>query len=270
MHSLPCALTIAGSDSGGAAGIQADLKTFAAFRVYGTSAITAVTVQNTTGVYDVHVLPAGQVGAQIDVVLEDIDVKAIKTGMLANEEIAETVAYKMCAYRVENLVVDPVMVSSSGHALLSPQAIAVYKEKLLPLALLVTPNLPEAEVLSGIKIIDEQSLMQAAQAILALGPRWVLLKGGHRYFAGEEKLMIDMLISRQEVYRVENPRWETNNTHGTGCTLSAAITAGLARGWDIIRAVQNACQYVNAAIAAAPAIGRGHGPLNHYVSGPWL
>ncbi|MGQ9557985.1 MAG: bifunctional hydroxymethylpyrimidine kinase/phosphomethylpyrimidine kinase [Desulfurispora sp.] len=269
MRTLPCAMTVAGSDSGGAAGIQADLKTFASFRVYGTSAVTAVTVQNTTGVYDVHVLPASQVGAQIDAVMEDIPVQAIKTGMLANEDIVEIVAHKMQAYRVENLVVDPVMVSSSGHTLLSPQAVAVYKEKLIPLALLVTPNLPEAGVLTGVKIEDEQSLLQAARDILNLGARWVLLKGGHRCFAGEENVMIDLLIGHEHIYRIENPRWQTSNTHGTGCTLSAAVAAGLARGWDLLRSVQVACQYVNRAIAEAPAIGRGHGPLNHFVCGPW-
>ncbi|HEV8662462.1 MAG TPA: bifunctional hydroxymethylpyrimidine kinase/phosphomethylpyrimidine kinase [Candidatus Methylomirabilis sp.] len=255
------ALTIAGSDSGGGAGIQADLKTFTAFRVYGMSALTAITAQNTLGVQGVHVLPPEFVVAQIRSVLGDIGADAAKTGMLATADIVEAVARELRAFELRALVVDPVMVAASGDPLLDPGAEEAVKQVLLPLALVVTPNLDEAAILAGEKIRDLPGMKEAARAIHALGARHVLVKGGH--LPGPR--VLDVLYDGQEFIVREGPRIETTNSHGTGCTLSAGIAAGLARGQAVPTAVAAAQAYVAEGLRAAVAIGKGRGPLNHLV-----
>ncbi|MGI6037014.1 MAG: bifunctional hydroxymethylpyrimidine kinase/phosphomethylpyrimidine kinase [Limnochordia bacterium] len=254
------ALTIAGSDSGGGAGIQADLKTFAALGVYGTSAITAVTAQNTCGVSGVVQLDADFVGQQIDAVLTDIQVKAVKTGMVANGEIIEAIAGRMEKYGVENLVVDPVMVAASGDHLLEEDAQGALMERLLPLALLVTPNIPEAEVLVGWKIKNEGDMYRAAERILAMGPRYVLLKGGH--LSGPEA--VDLLLGPTGGREYRARRLPTKNVHGTGCTFAAAITAGLAKGLSVTDAIAQGKEYITGAIAHGLSLGRGAGPTHHF------
>ncbi len=260
---LPIALTIAGSDPSGGAGIQADLKTFAACGVYGASVITALTAQNTCGVTDVHVVPAEFVTAQLDAVLSDLDVRAVKTGMLARSDIIEAIAEALERFSPPNLVIDPVMIASSGNALLTEEAIATLREKLLPRARLITPNLPEAARLLGeSEAAREIDIARQGRALLALGCEAVLIKGGH---AGGAQ-SIDYLFAKGSVERFSAPRIDTNNTHGTGCTLASAIAAGLARGLALSHAVRGAKDYVTAAIAAADrlAVGRGNGPLHHF------
>ncbi len=258
-HSLPVALTIAGSDSGGGAGIQADLKTFHALRVYGTSVITAITAQNTVGVHAVHAVPLADVRAQIDAVVADLRPAAFKTGMLATTQLVETVAAAVREHGLRHYVMDPVMVATSGDRLLAEDAIASLVEDLLPLADVVTPNLHEARILSGVSVADEEDMRMAGDRILELGASAVLIKGGH--LGGEA---VDLLMdgSVERVWR--RPHIDTMHTHGTGCTLSAAITAGLARGDDLVEAVDRAVRYVSRAIASAPGLGRGHGPVNHF------
>lgn len=256
----PRALSIAGSDPGGGAGIQADLKTFSAFGVYGMSALTAVTVQNTVGVSGVLPVPPPVVEAQIDAVLEDIGAGAAKTGMLGSAPVIKAIAGRLRAHRVMNLVVDPVMYAKSGHALLRPETAGALIKELLPLALLVTPNAPEAERLSGVKVRDAESARRAARAIRAMGPRYVLVKGGHL----DGPVCEDLLYDGRGFAVFRSPRLNTRHTHGTGCTLSAAITAGLARGLPPAKAVADAVPYVAGAIRHAPELGRGHGPLNHH------
>lgn len=257
---LPRALTIAGSDSGGGAGIQADLKTFTAFRVYGMSVLTAVTAQNTVGVHGVVNLPPEFVGRQLDAVLEDIGTDAAKTGMLSTAPIVRVVADRVRAHGIRNLVVDPVMVAKSGDPLLEPEARQALVEALLPLALVVTPNLPEAAALAGQPVGDLESMETAARRIHALGPRWVLVKGGH--LAGDA---VDLLFDGARVLPYRAERVPTRHTHGTGCTYSAAIAAGLARGASVPEAVGEAKRYVTAALRAAVPLGRGVGPLRHFV-----
>ena len=254
------ALTIAGSDPGGGAGVQADLKTFSAFGVYGMSAITAVTVQNTLGVRGVLPVPPPVVGEQMDAVLSDIGAGAAKTGMLGPAAAVKTVAARLKAHRVERLVVDPVMYAKSGHALLEPAAAGALVRELLPLALVVTPNAPEAERLSGLKVSDGGSARRAARAIRSLGPRWVLVKGGHL----DGPVCEDLLYDGRAFTAFRSPRVRTRNTHGTGCTLSAAIAAGLALGLPPEKAVAGAVEYVAGAIRHALPLGGGHGPLNHH------
>lgn len=257
---IPRALTIAGSDPGGGAGIQADLKTFSAFRVYGMAALTALTVQNTLGVRGVMAVPPAVVSAQIDAVLEDLGAGAVKTGMLGSAAAIQAIASRLKAHRVKNLVVDPVMYAKSGHALLEPRAAGALIKHLLPLALFVTPNAPEAERLSGIKVKDPAGARRAARAIHALGPAFVLVKGGHLDGPVCEDLFYD-----GEVFTVfRSPRVNTKNTHGTGCTLSAAITSALALGLPPREAAAEAVAYVAGAIRHAFALGAGHGPLNHH------
>ncbi|MHB1415940.1 MAG: bifunctional hydroxymethylpyrimidine kinase/phosphomethylpyrimidine kinase [Chloroflexota bacterium] len=256
--SMRIALTIAGSDSGGGAGIQADLKTFAALGVYGMSVLTAVTAQNTTAVTAVHELPPEFVGAQIDAVMTDIGTQAAKTGMLANAAIIEVVARKVKEYRIPNLVVDPVMVAKSGDALLRRDAVQALKEELLPLAYVVTPNVPEAEEILGRRLVTDEDFRQGAVDIFALGPRYVVLKGGHR--PGEA---VDLLYDGQEFREYRAPRLPTRHTHGTGCTFSAAIAALLARGLPAPEAVAGAKEYLTRAIEQAYPIGKGHGPVHH-------
>ena len=253
------ALTIAGSDSGGGAGIQADLKTFAALGVFGTSAITSVTAQNTVGVQGVHDLPPEFVGRQIDSVLEDIAIDAAKTGMLSSAAIIEVVAEKVKAYAIERLVVDPVMVAKGGHKLLQDQAIATVKKRLAPLATVLTPNAPEATALTGIAIASREDMEKAGRAILALGPKAVLMKGGH--LAGDT--VYDLLVEASGVTAFSGARIATRSTHGTGCTLASAIATGLAQGLDLKAAVARARAYVRKALETAPGLGKGHGPLNH-------
>jgi len=259
----PRALTIAGSDSGAGAGIQADLKTFAALGVYGTSALTAVTAQNTRGVRSVVELDPRMVAAQINAVLEDIGADAAKTGMLSSAAIIATVAARVRAHELTRLVVDPVMVAKSGDRLLRADAVQALRTDLLPLALVVTPNLPEAEALSGMVVADRPAMEEAARRIADLGPRYVLVKGGHA--AGDP---VDLLYDGREFLAFPGQRLETTSTHGTGCTLSAAIAAYLARGLPMAEAVGHAKTYLTAAMRAAYPIGHGHGPLNHLFALP--
>jgi hydroxymethylpyrimidine/phosphomethylpyrimidine kinase len=257
------AVTVAGSDSSGGAGIQADLKTFAALGVYGASVITALTAQNTQGVSAIHDVPADFIAAEIDAVFSDLAVNAVKIGMLSQTSAIEAVADGLARHSARNVVLDPVMVATSGDRLLAAGAVAALREKLIPRALLVTPNLPEAAALTGASLAHDEKEMEAqAREILSLGPSHVLIKGGHS--ASEES--VDLLIGQDEVLRLSAKRIATKNTHGTGCTLSSAIAAGLAKGLDLIPSVQQAKIYVTAAIAGADmlAVGHGQGPLNHF------
>lgn len=257
------AVTIAGSDSGGGAGIQADLKTFGALGVYGASVITALTAQNTQGVSGIHDVPADFITAQIDAVFSDLAVNAVKIGMLSQVAAIEAVAAGLKRYGVDTIVLDPVMVATSGDRLLAADAIAALCRDLIPRALVVTPNLHEAAALTGAPLARNEAEMEAqARQILVLGPRYVLIKGGH----GESAESVDLLIGESQTVRLVARRIETKNTHGTGCTLSSAIAAGLAKGLDLVSASHEAKAYVTAAIAAADKleVGRGHGPLNHF------
>lgn len=261
--SLPIALTIAGSDSGGGAGIQADLKTFHAFGCYGTSAITAVTVQNTRGVTGVHAIPVHTVQEQIRAVAQDLPPAACKTGMLATSELVRAVADSIRRHRLPNFVLDPVMVATSHDRLLDADAERTILEELLPLATCVTPNLDEASILVGEPVDDEASMRRAARTLVERGARSALLKGGH--LRGPE--LVDLLWDGREWHEWRRAKRETRNTHGTGCTLSAGIAAGLAHGRPLRQAVEDALDYVQRAMAAAPGLGSGHGPLNHMVPG---
>jgi hydroxymethylpyrimidine/phosphomethylpyrimidine kinase len=252
-------MTIAGSDSGGGAGIQADLKTFQALGVYGTSTLTAITAQNTIGVRAVHEIPTDVIAAQIDAVIEDIGIDAAKTGMLSSAAIIATVADRLRHWHIQRLVVDPVMVAKSGDRLLREDAVQALRSELLPLAAVLTPNLPEAEVLLGRAIRSDEDVRQAARDIVDLGPRAVVMKGGHRQTAEAR----DVLFDGQTFYEFTAERVETPNTHGTGCTLSAAIAAHLARGASLVEATDLAKRYLAEAIRRAVPIGTGHGPVAH-------
>lgn len=258
------ALTIAGSDSGAGAGIQADLKTFAAHGVYGTCAITAVTAQNTVEVRGVAEISPELVGLQIDAVVRDIGVDAAKTGMLSSRATIEVVASKLEEHRIERLVVDPVMVAKSGARLLEPSAVSTLLERLVPRALVITPNLPEAETLVGFSIPseDDEAVRRAARRIVEMGARAALIKGGH----GKGQESVDLLYTSGRFRSYRAPRIQTTRTHGTGCTLSAAIAAGLARGLDLERAVELAKTYLTEALRRGVPIGKGHGPVDHFVS----
>jgi hydroxymethylpyrimidine/phosphomethylpyrimidine kinase len=260
MATIPVALTIAGSDSGGGAGIQADLKTFTAFGVYGTSVLTAITAQNTVGVFGVEELPLSFIAAQIDAVMTDIGAHAAKTGMLSSAPIVSLVADKARQYGIANLVVDPVMVAKSGDPLLAEDARAAVRELLLPRALVVTPNVPEAEALTGVRVDSVEAMHEAAVRLHDQGVRWVVVKGGHLPIEGEA---IDLVYDGQGFVELRSPRYPTKNTHGTGCTFSAAIAAGLARGLLPLDAIRRAKSYVSRAIETSLAIGKGHGPTNH-------
>ncbi|MDE2838577.1 MAG: bifunctional hydroxymethylpyrimidine kinase/phosphomethylpyrimidine kinase [Chloroflexota bacterium] len=255
----PIALTIAGSDSGGGAGIQADLKTFAAFEVYGASALTAVTAQNTLGVTAVHELPVDVVHAQIDAVATDLGMDAVKTGMLSSAAIIDAVAERLESHGVQQLVVDPVMVAKGGDRLLREDAVAALASRLLPLALVSTPNAEEAAALCGHPVQTMEQARGAAQAIHGMGCRYVVVKGGH---FGEDA--VDVLYDGSSFTEFPAKRIATTSTHGTGCTFASAVAAGLARGGSVESAVSDAKAYVTAAIAAAPSIGAGHGPLHHF------
>ncbi|MFC4174176.1 bifunctional hydroxymethylpyrimidine kinase/phosphomethylpyrimidine kinase [Microvirga sp. GCM10011540] len=257
------AVTIAGSDSGGGAGIQADLKTFSALGVYGASVITALTAQNTLGVQGIHDVPPAFVEQQIDSVFSDISVDAVKIGMLSQPAIIEAVAEGLKRHHATQVVLDPVMVAASGDRLLAPEAIDALRHTLLPRALIVTPNLPEAAALLDEPMAsDERAMLRQAERILRLGPRTVLVKGGH----GSGAESIDILLDSQGMHRFTAPRIETRNTHGTGCTLSSAIAAGLAKGLPLTEAVAAAKSFISAAIGASGQlqIGRGHGPVHHF------
>ena len=259
------ALTIAGSDSSGGAGIQADLKTFAALGVYGTCAITALTAQNTCGVAGIHVVPADFVVAQIEAVLDDLPVSAVKTGMLATPAIVSAVADLAAAGRLPNLVVDPVMVTSSGDRLLEPEAEALYVEALLPHAALLTPNLREAEVLLGTPIRTLAEQREAACALGALGPAIVVVKGGHPVSDRCDEA-VDVVWDGTSTYDLSAPRVDTVNNHGTGCTFAAAAAGALAGGADMTQALQKAKAYVSLTLTGAASwrLGHGHGPLDHF------
>ncbi|MBA2706647.1 MAG: bifunctional hydroxymethylpyrimidine kinase/phosphomethylpyrimidine kinase [Gemmatimonadaceae bacterium] len=258
------ALTIAGSDSSGGAGIQADLKTFHQFRVFGTSAITAITAQNTRGVARWQAVDAGLVRAQIDAVVSDMHPSAVKSGMLADEAIIRTVANSLRAHALGNYVLDPVMVATSGDLLIEQQAVSAIRDQLIPLATLVTPNGDEAEVLTGIALTGEDEMRRAAEAIAALGAGAVLIKGGH---VGTNASTVTDILYDGEFSAFVHSRISTTSTHGTGCTLSAAIAAELANGLSLRESVTSAIDYVHAAIASAPGLGGGHGPLNHFALG---
>lgn len=254
------ALTIAGSDSGGGAGIQADLKTFQRFGVFGTSAITAITAQNTRGVSRWEPVSVDLVRAQIESVCEDLPPSAFKTGMLATAAITSAVAAAIEAHSLANYVLDPVMVATSGDVLVERDAIDAIRTQLMPKAFLVTPNVPEAEILIGEKITDEDGMARAAEKIASeLGAQAVLLKGAHLSTGNR---VIDVLFDG-DIRTFRGQRIETTSTHGTGCTLSAAITARLAKGESLHAAVRRSIQFVQNAIATAPGLGSGNGPLNH-------
>ena len=253
------ALTIAGSDSGAGAGIQADLKTFAAHGVYGTSAITAITAQNTIGVTAVLAVNAKFVGAQIDAILADIGAHAVKTGMLANAAIIGMVANKIRHHRLKNIVVDPVMVATSGDLLIEKSAVAALRSKLVPLASVVTPNIPEAEVLTGMKLRNAEEIREAAIRIFKMGAKTVLIKGGHLKGSA-----MDLFYDGKNFTALNAPRIRTKNTHGTGCTLSAAIAANLAKGQNVEAAVTNAKRYITDALRHSYRIGSGHSPVHHF------
>ncbi len=261
-------LTIAGSDSSAGAGIQADLKTFAALGVYGTSAITAITAQNTRGVTAVQEMPPGIVAAQIDAVVADIRPEAVKTGMLASVPIIEIVAAKLKEHGLPNLVVDPVMVAKSGDRLLLEDAVSALRDLLLPLAVVVTPNLPEAEALAGLSIGSDDDVRRAAEVIVGLGARAVVVKGGHRPYgppSGREAAeALDLLYDGAAFREYSAPRIETSSTHGTGCTFASAIAAYLARGDPLAEAVGRAKEYLTEALRRAYPIGGGHGPVHHF------
>jgi hydroxymethylpyrimidine/phosphomethylpyrimidine kinase len=259
---IPIALTIAGSDSSGGAGIQADMKTFSACGVYGASVITALTAQNTKGVFAIHDVPADFIAAQMDAVFSDFNVGAVKIGMLGNAPAIHAVAAGIDRHRARNVVLDPVMAATSGEQLLRPDAIGALRN-LIGRARVVTPNLPEAAALLDMPLAhDEDDMRRQANTLLALGPDAVLIKGGH----GSGPESVDLLVDAESCERFTAPRIATGNTHGTGCTLAAAVTAGLAKDLQLAEAVRQAKAYVSAAIAAADRlnVGSGRGPLHHF------
>jgi hydroxymethylpyrimidine/phosphomethylpyrimidine kinase len=252
------AMTIAGSDSGGGAGIQADLKTFAALGVYGSSAITALTAQNTLGVQGVFPVEPEFVGQQIDSIMADIGAHAAKTGMLFSADIIRVVAERVRRWGLNQLVVDPVMVAKSGDRLLQEEAIDALKRELIPLAMVVTPNLGEASVLAGFPVRDKAAMQEAARAIHALGARWVVVKGGHLPDSAD-----DLLYDGEQFLWLPGEHIETRHTHGTGCTFSAAIAAFLAKGDTMPEAVRRAKEYLTEGLRAAVPVGAGHSPPHH-------
>lgn len=258
---LPVALTVAGSDSGGGAGIQADLRTFHAFGVFGTSAIVALTAQNTTGVRSVHPIPLGMVRDQVEMVVEDLAPAAVKTGMLATAALVELVAQLLEDHDLTRYVLDPVMVATSGARLLDEDAEASVARLLVPRAAVVTPNLDEARILTGLAVEGEAGQREAARALVEMGAGAALVKGGHG--TGED--LVDLLWDGKREWIWRRRRLVTRHTHGTGCTLSAAITAGIAMGWPLDLAVDRGLDFVARAIATAPGLGLGHGPLDLFV-----
>ncbi|MFS0576045.1 bifunctional hydroxymethylpyrimidine kinase/phosphomethylpyrimidine kinase [Sporosarcina sp. 179-K 3D1 HS] len=256
------ALTIAGSDSGGGAGIQADLKTFQELDVFGTSALTALTAQNTLGVHGVYPIEVGGVIAQVKAVLDDFTVGAVKTGMLFSADIITAVAQALQMYGPPALVIDPVMIAKGGASLLQQEAVLALKEELLPIATVITPNIPEAEVLTGIAIETDADVLKAAEKLLELGAHSVVMKGGHRH---NEEFAEDLFLSADgERFTLRSERINTKDTHGTGCTFSAAITARMASGKPAGEAVIDAKHFIQAAIRDGLKLGAGHGPTNHW------
>lgn len=256
---IPRVLTIAGSDSGGGAGIQADLKTFTALRVFGTTAITALTAQNTVEVSGILPVPAAFVAQQIDAVMQDIGTNAAKTGMLLNKAIIEAVADRVAHYQIPQLVVDPVMVAKSGAILLEEDARQALQKKLFPLALAITPNLPEAAALTGRPVDSVTAMREVARRLWDLGPQWVIVKGGHL-----EGPAIDIAYDGHGFLELPGERLATRNTHGTGCTYSAALAAFLAQGLAMEEALPAAKKFVTTAITHSLDLGHGHGPLSHF------
>lgn len=260
ISSLPSALTIAGSDSGGGAGIQADLKTFAALGVYGCSVITAVTAQNTLGVQGAQDITPDMVRLQIDAVLQDISIRAVKTGMLSNREVIETVAGRLTAHRVSHYVLDPVMVAKSGDPLLAPGAKDAVKECLFPLALVATPNRFEAEALTAISICNRDDARRAAEKLLEFGADTVVVKGGHF-----DETAADIVVSRSgRMEIIETELIHTNNIHGAGCTFSAAIAAYLALRYEVFEAIYLAKKYITEGLKHSYPVGKGRGPIHHF------
>ena len=260
---IPIALTIAGSDSSGGAGVQADLKTFSALGVYGASVITALTAQNTTGVSGIHQVPADFVTAQIDAVFSDLDINAVKIGMVAQRATIDAIVAGLMRWSPKHIVLDPVMVATSGDHLLAADAVATLRTELIPRASLITPNLPEAAALLDEPVAaSETAIAGQGQRLLAMGCRAVLIKGGH----GQGLESIDYLFGGNGTIALSAPRLATQNTHGTGCSLSSAIAAGLAKGEDMETAIRHAKAWISAAIAAADRlnVGRGHGPVHHF------
>ncbi|ASR46209.1 bifunctional hydroxymethylpyrimidine kinase/phosphomethylpyrimidine kinase [Paenibacillus kribbensis] len=258
------ALTIAGSDSGGGAGIQADLKTFQELGVYGMSAITAVTVQNTLGVHGVYPLPQEAAAEQIEAVGSDLGVDALKTGMLFDAGIIRLVSEQIRRFGWEKVVVDPVMIAKGGAALLQPEAMQALQEDLLPLALVVTPNIPEAEALTGISIRTMEDRREAARHISNMGPKFVVIKGGHADESENSRQIVDLLFDGTAFTELGGKRVRTVHTHGTGCTFSAAITAELAKGRSVSEAISSGKAFIQAAIEEPLQLGQGHGPTNHW------
>ncbi len=258
------ALTIAGSDSGGGAGIQADLKTFHQFGVFGTSVVVAITAQNTRGVSDIHPIPLNTVTAQLDALATDLPPNAVKSGMLATSQLVTAVGAAIERHEFPNYVLDPVMVATSGDRLLDRDAQRTVADRLVPRAILVTPNLDEAEILVGKEVRSVDAMEGAGKTLVEMGAGAALIKGGH-LDRGE---VIDVLVTGRACRRFMHPRIETTSTHGTGCTLSAAIAAGLAHERELERAVEDALTFVHWAIATAPGLGAGHGPLNHFAQAP--
>ena len=259
----PVALTIAGSDSSGGAGIQADLKTFAALGVYGASVVTALTAQNTQGVSGIHPVPAAFVAAQIDAVFSDLTVGAVKIGMVAQLEVIDAIVAGLDRWRPDRVVLDPVMVATSGDRLLAADTVEALRTKLIPHASLITPNLPEAAALLDEPVaVNEADVERQGRQLLSMGCRIVLIKGGH----GQGAESVDYLIDANGTIALAAPRIATKNTHGTGCSLSSAIAAGLAKGEEMETAVRNAKAWISAAIASADrfSVGHGHGPIHHF------
>jgi hydroxymethylpyrimidine/phosphomethylpyrimidine kinase len=254
-------LTIAGSDSGGGAGIQADLKAITLLGGFGMSVLTALTAQNTMAVTSIHEVPLEFIAAQIEAVFSDIGVDAVKTGMLSNSEVVKLVASKMSEYKPPIVVVDPVMVAKSGDLLLTAEARKTLAQFLLPEATLVTPNLPEASALVGWQVAEEKEMRRAAEEIRELGPKYVLVKGGHHQ--GEA---VDLLFDGQEFYEFRSPRIETRNVHGTGCTYASAIATYLAQDFDVVEAVKAAKRFITEAIRHGLSLGHGHGPTDPYAA----
>lgn len=258
---MPVALTIAGSDSGGGAGIQADLKTFAAHGVFGTSAITAVTAQNTLDVISIAEVPVEVISDQIDAVAQDIGVDVVKTGMLSSAEIIDCVEAALLRNELAPRVIDPVMVAATGAHLLQEEAVDAMRQRIVPLATVLTPNIPEAEVLADMDIESVEDMIAAGQAMLAMGADAVVVKGGH--LKTRDGGLVDVLVDADGVYEMSSMRVESTSDHGTGCTFASAIASRLAHGDELSTAVRAAQRFVMHAILTAPGLGAGHGPLNH-------
>jgi hydroxymethylpyrimidine/phosphomethylpyrimidine kinase len=255
------ALTIAGSDSGGGAGIQADLKTFQEFGVYGMSVVTAVTAQNTTGVQGVYPVPLEGLEMQLESIGNDLTPNAVKTGMLFSGEYIEKVAYYIQKFGWRNVVVDPVMIAKGGATLLGAEAMDAMQKYMLPLAKVITPNIPEAEALTGIEIASAEAKVEAARILVNQGADYVVIKGGH---LDEEGIVTDFIYDGEETWELTDKRVDTKNTHGTGCTFSAALTAELAYGKTVESAIERAKKYIQTAIEHGIDVGSGHGPVNHF------